>query len=1191
VDGVRFAKDGPAIPVELLHALEDGGLTIFIGAGVSRQCGLPDFKGLVTSAYAKLGRTIQPDEQDLFNRGSFDATLGLIENRIGKPLLRKAIREILELKPDADLTTHEALLKLATSRSGQLRLVTTNFDLAFELSATGGGRGFDYAPYLPVPGSAWNSIVYLHGGLGNTRDAAGASLVLTSTDFGRAYITEGWASRFLAELFRQSTAVLFVGYSVSDPAIRYVVDAFAADRGDTRGHVAVAYIITASGDAQDERTWKSRGIEPIVYDPRDNHRLLHETLRNCANRYATGLFDRASIVLEYGSQSPSGVLGAPDEGAISQMTWALKDGYAARKFAKLDPPPSIAWLGVLSTAGLFTMEPSGLGPCPAVAGAPMSNLVPPLHKATEGLCQWICAHLAAPDLIRWVIENGCHLHPELAAQVRNRIADAKAPKLPNGAERIWRFLSAIAAPVYSGVVSYEVLRNYRAIDEQDWNPLLRSLVLSWLAPTIQFKKPFRSGKMEDLDTEIAGSYAGIELMPAAGDRSQDVVTKLLARTDSDIVVLELLGEFTELLRRGLSFLEYLGEASSDFDATYSGRPSIDDHLQNRHFRCWPVYVQLLRAVWERVAAIDSSRAREEVTHWARISFPLFRRFVLWSAGRPSGLSASESINYVNTQPASLLWGVDTRRELLQYLSRIGPLLSHDEAKILSGRILAGPPRVNFRAEVSDEEFQRHIDRAIHIRLAKLREGGFVLAEDVQSIWDQLLERYPNWPRTTIEKDEFVVWFGESQFSAVPDRDAYPNDYLDWTDASIVADVKADPAAPETVKRWQGLLDNDVRRAVAVLDILGGRGMFDLALWASSLDALIGEETRADCVRLYATFGPQLGPDFISKHLSALTRVINRYYHGKNREQEDSAWLLWDLLLEPASQIAPTDTAEPVINALNSPIGELTEALLIKLGNLAPNTYDDIPEPFRRRLEGLLDGVRPAHRLSRLVLARALAWLYGLNPDFVGRSLLTRFDWATSEEARHAWLGYLMSPRITPELWPVLCPLLLKVFPHSAALGDYEDQFYSFFAFLLLHADYALDTRDARNALSVATPKGRAQVAWYWWRQADSATDYGATLYRERLKFLLTNVWPIERELRDEAASENLAKLATCCSSAFPDAVETILPLLSKLREPYAVVLTFKEGDEPCLGRGRAFRPPRCVVLNRPMFWEGWRPTT
>lgn len=222
------------------------------------------------------------------------------------------------------------------------------------------------------------------------------------------------------------------------------------------------------------------------------------------------------------------MLGAPDERAISQMTWALKDGYAARQCCQTRPPPS--------------MQPSGLAPCRAVAKAPMSKFVPLHHKATEGLCQWICARLAAPDLIRWVIENGCHPHPELAAQVRNRIADAKAP---NGVERIW--------------------------------------------------------------TSQTGPFV----------------------------------------------LEYLGEASSDFEA------SIDDHLQKRDFRCRPAYVQLLCVAWEHVAAIDSSRARDEVTHWACTSFALFRRFVLWSAGRPNGLSASESINYVNIQPASLLWGVDT----------------------------------------------------------------------------------------------------------------------------------------------------------------------------------------------------------------------------------------------------------------------------------------------------------------------------------------------------------------------------------------------------------------------------------------------------------------------------------------------------------------------------------------------------
>jgi hypothetical protein len=300
----------------------------------------------------------------------------------------------------------------------------------------------------------------LHGGLGNPRDPGGVALVLTSTDFGRAYITEGWASRFLAELFRRSAAVLFVGYSVSDPAIRYVVDAFAAERGDKSAHVATAHILIATGTVQDERTWTSRGVETITYDPRDNHRLFHETLRNCANHYATGMFDRASIVHKYGSHSP---LAALDREAVSQLTWALRDtsGHAARRFAEFDPPAPIAWLDIFNAAGLFSLTAPAQNSCPAVCWAPASYLVPPLHKVTEGLSQWICAHLAAPSLIQWVIENGCHLHPELADRVRGRLENTKAPKLPRGVERIWRFLSAKAAPVHCRNVHNEALRTRR----------------------------------------------------------------------------------------------------------------------------------------------------------------------------------------------------------------------------------------------------------------------------------------------------------------------------------------------------------------------------------------------------------------------------------------------------------------------------------------------------------------------------------------------------------------------------------------------------------------------------------------------------------------------------------------------------------------------------------------------------------
>ena len=75
-----------------------------------------------------------------------------------------------------------------------------------------------------TPGRA---LCILHGRIHPNED--GSNLVLTAADFGRAYLTEQWAARFVTELFREFT-VVFVGYSVGDPVMSYMVDALAAER-------------------------------------------------------------------------------------------------------------------------------------------------------------------------------------------------------------------------------------------------------------------------------------------------------------------------------------------------------------------------------------------------------------------------------------------------------------------------------------------------------------------------------------------------------------------------------------------------------------------------------------------------------------------------------------------------------------------------------------------------------------------------------------------------------------------------------------------------------------------------------------------------------------------------------------------------------------------------------------------------
>jgi NAD-dependent SIR2 family protein deacetylase len=214
---MRFVKDGPDVPDRLLQAHEEGRVVFFCGAGISYPAGLKGFDWLVDRLFEELGETKQPTEQAAIKEKRFDAAIDLLERRVkNRALIREKIREILtpeDLGKPRSMATHRALLTLAKTQSGQVRLVTTNFDRIFCAIAPPDLPSFA-APLLPVPKSRWHGLIYLHGLLPENNDASALNnLVVSSGDFGLAYLTERWASRFVTELFRGYT-MCFVGYSI-----------------------------------------------------------------------------------------------------------------------------------------------------------------------------------------------------------------------------------------------------------------------------------------------------------------------------------------------------------------------------------------------------------------------------------------------------------------------------------------------------------------------------------------------------------------------------------------------------------------------------------------------------------------------------------------------------------------------------------------------------------------------------------------------------------------------------------------------------------------------------------------------------------------------------------------------------------------------------------------------------------------
>ena len=201
-----------------------GELVFFCGAGVSMPLGLPSFKGLVEDIFEELSEAMTTTEKFLHEKSQFDSVLGSLEQRCvgGKTMVRKALRErLLNVKSRSKkaLTTHISLLELATTIHGNTKLVTTNFDRLFQAAAQKIKLDLPKyeAPFLPTPETENWGVVYLHGFLGkNISDEQLRRIVVTSRDFGRAYLTERWASRFVTELLRRFS-VCFVGYSVDDP--------------------------------------------------------------------------------------------------------------------------------------------------------------------------------------------------------------------------------------------------------------------------------------------------------------------------------------------------------------------------------------------------------------------------------------------------------------------------------------------------------------------------------------------------------------------------------------------------------------------------------------------------------------------------------------------------------------------------------------------------------------------------------------------------------------------------------------------------------------------------------------------------------------------------------------------------------------------------------------------------------------
>ena len=1158
----ELVESGPIIPVRLMSELESGKVVFFCGAGISMgpASNLPSFSGLVKYVYK--ANHYEPDdserealdlddnesiddldkEQNGRRRPLIDKALDLLErpDRLGPATLRRSVIECLGEPAKSPLVTHEALIKLSRTTTG-VRLLTTNFDNRFAEAGLEDNLIYD-APisYVPQPHN-WSSLVHLHGRI--LPSNGGSNLVLTATDFGRAYLTERWAARFIIELFREFT-VVFVGYSLGDPFMSYIVNALAAERAeDVRLNIAYAFAAHDGSDSNKQRVgrdWLASKVEPILYDKKDDHKLLQDTLVKWARIKADPYSARKEIVLKGISKLPVG----PDDPVVGSVTWALEESVAAEALVEYSPiidekefPKLERWLDMFAKAGLLSRpkktedrsETDQDDLSVSLVGSDAQTRNPPeLGVVTRYLAHWMARHLHVPQVLGWVLKKGGHLHPFLRDQVRSKLAEPVV-EIPEQLRRLWTVL-ADDTPIDLHKLFLTSFQIKKATSEFERHRLEEHIIKS-IAPRLVV----RSGPSLHLSWKRASRKKPRPIPPIDACGHLEL---LVCDRDESHEIQQILNDAGALARNAETLTGYLEHALTllaDIGNTYSGfyRPSIADHDQNRLHDDRTLLIDLIRDSYFALVATRSGRARARnlLERWVLSKQPLFNRLALHALtdDPKSDIRLARKLLVAGRKPG--VWVTELRRETLRFLRVAGSRLPRNLRTELVRDIHAGPKLKSMKAETVHQEKV--------LRLYKLLQAGVKLDKKSKALAEEgrPAEGIPE------DRDEFFSWSDGVRF--IDPKEFAPANLLVGTVADVVNALSSDTT---NFDEFEGLTLQQPVKVISALRRLAEREEWPLKFWERFLwriETLRHQQKLRGKIEEYVACILRSAPDDLFVEIGfAVAVFVKGIADTYDVHQETSFKALWDKAWKGVSQDVGIGFPDPITEAWGDVAGNLAEAALTRLWKYDPEPDAGLPESVRPYFIVVI--ANPNGHLGHVILATNLYQLFSIDPEWTQQHLIPLFDQPDQDATRDLWAGYAWSPNVRPNLLSVFKKQFLKVLTTYDTLRSMEENLVNLFVEICLEAPNELTDEEIHGVVRLFSEEALVsslQALTYRLRgePAERSRAWG-----DKVKPWLEKYWPQAAGHNTPQTSEKMLDLLVECGDAFPDAVSWSLLCLKNI---------------------------------------------
>lgn len=1154
---MRFLPEGPDIPAELISAQERGQTIFVCGAGVSRNAGLPLFRGLVEGVYQHLGEdwNLHAAEREGMRaggaiEGQYDRVLRCLERRLAasdaprnrgmRERIRAGVRHVLAVPDKADLANHQALLELSRDAEGRNRLLTTNFDTLFERAwyekyrvaiASHAGMAM---PQPKVAGCT--GVLHLHGRLADPKpelDAFDSDLVLTSAEFGDAYLRSGWASRYMYDLVRAYTVVL-VGYQADDPPMRYLLEALEADR-ERYPDLQKVYAFAATELGNEELTralWAAKAVEPILYTVRDDdHAQLYNSLIEWRSYAEDPTAWRRERMRRFAGVAP----GTEDQ--ISDFISLLSHGDACQLLGELSPVAE--WLTVFVGKRVFDQHKE-------LPGEWIGNRIndPAMIKA--------CADLDVfDDQVRWHIDRGLERERENLSPARGQawrlILNTKRRKFANGFEDSWyRLLPGIKR----GDIDFEV----RRLVSQILRPRLKvSKTLPWYEERAE-SAPETLRDLLNLDFDPIDRVSASELVSAW---PQNIEHEIALFQTLNRTLFEALEEAQEL--------GFLGA----WDRASHSVPSVASHGQNAYRRGFYPLARVLADMWLRVARQDQTVARKLVVSWAESPLVLPQRLALF-AYASEVFSPSDVATKVMSSDDAMFWH-SGRVEIMRLLVAKWAQFKDFDRLAIEMRLRQGEPRELYRSDAfeNDDEWSSVHDSSIYKGLKRIElAGGALTAESLQAL-GEIAAKHPAWTPGAGDRDDFSTWH---EMRSGPD--GQPELLAGIADGRLVEEAMRLQREQrfEQGDVWRVFCMADPDRALRGLELEARAGKWNSDAWRCLLWAANEKGDRLFQLTL-ADLMAQMPDEPLIELLPSATSWLQRrrdILAVANDAGGPRYLALWDRFADVTYPIGSEGVAQTnedsddlMTESLNRPSGILAWSMLDALSTPKPHRNTGIPGELLSRFDRLMEADGRAGLLARVYLARSLAYLDAIDPAWVAANFDQRLMGWDHPEAVPLLRSYAVGGVGSARLFNVLKPTILSAFENSRFSDvEFEGLVSNLLSVLIWHqrgeaSEYHLTAVEVRRALTLGPASARKNVSWNLWRmmgreaQEDDADPSDtnelsvdrATRWRTIIGPIFQSIWPLDVRLRSKGTSHNLVLMALECEAAFPEAVEAILDLV------------------------------------------------